>query len=146
MIRGRTAERRGFDWPAGLDIFRQCQFCSLSLAACQRERYLFQNRSCTDRPMSSISLQANLEPDVMQRLVAEAALQHRTAAKIATAAVAGYLDRKDAERRMIREAQAEAAKGIFISSEAMNAWIESWDSDNELPEPGPDIFPDNTPA
>ena len=73
--------------------------------------------------MSSFPLQANLEPDVMRRLVAVAALQHRPAANIATAAVAGYLDRKDAERRMIREAQAEAAKGIFISGDAMHAWI-----------------------
>jgi hypothetical protein len=35
---------------------------------------------------------------------------------------------------------AEAEKGIWISGEAMTRWIESWDTENELPPPEPDIF------
>ena len=35
---------------------------------------------------------------------------------------------------------AEAEKGVFISEEAMHSWIESWDTDHELPPPKPDIF------
>ena len=99
-----------------------------------------------DQAMPGTQLSANLDAEVMRRLDAEATLQHRPAESIATIAVAGYLDRKDAERRMIREAQAEAEKGIFISGEAMHAWIESWDTDGELPEPEPDVFLNKTPA
>ena len=39
------------------------------------------------------------------------------------------------------EAIAEADTGRFISSEAMNAWIDSWDTDAERPMPKADIFP-----
>jgi predicted transcriptional regulator len=37
---------------------------------------------------------------------------------------------------------AEADKGIFISAEAMHRWVESWGTENELPPPEPDIFPE----
>ena len=39
----------------------------------------------------------------------------------------------------VRAAVAEASKGEFISQEAMDTWIDSWDSDAELPPPEPDI-------
>ena len=39
----------------------------------------------------------------------------------------------------VRAAIAEASKGEFISQEAMDTWIDSWDSDVELPPPKPDI-------
>ena len=39
----------------------------------------------------------------------------------------------------VRAAIAEASKGEFISQEAMDTWIDSWDSDAELPPPEPDI-------
>jgi predicted transcriptional regulator len=34
----------------------------------------------------------------------------------------------------------EAEKGIFISEEAIDRWVESWGTENELPPPEPDIF------
>jgi predicted transcriptional regulator len=37
----------------------------------------------------------------------------------------------------------EADKGIFISGEKMLEWINSCDTENEQPEPEPDIFPKN---
>ena len=40
----------------------------------------------------------------------------------------------------IREALAEADKGVFISAEAMHRWIESWGTPDELPPPEPDVF------
>lgn len=39
----------------------------------------------------------------------------------------------------------EAEKGIFISEEATTRWVESWGTDNELPPPEPDIFPEQQP-
>ncbi len=38
---------------------------------------------------------------------------------------------------------AEADKGVFISGKAMHRWIESWGTENELPPPEPDIFPES---
>lgn len=53
-----------------------------------------------------------------------------------------FLRRSEAERRLIEERIAEADKGVFISAEAMHRWVESWGTDNELPPPEPDIFPE----
>jgi len=39
----------------------------------------------------------------------------------------------------IRSAVAEADEGVFISQEAMDAWVASWGTDAELPPPEPDI-------
>jgi hypothetical protein len=55
---------------------------------------------------------------------------------------ASFLRRSEAERGLIEERIAEADKGVFISAEAMHRWIESWGTDNELPPPEPDIFPE----
>jgi len=38
----------------------------------------------------------------------------------------------------------EADQGKFISAEAMNAWIVSWDSESEISAPKTDITRDNT--
>lgn len=45
-----------------------------------------------------------------------------------------------AKREQIKAALLEADKGVFISGEAVDKWIESWDTENELPPPEPDIF------
>ena len=42
--------------------------------------------------------------------------------------------------RAIQEAKEEAKKGAFISQEAMEKWVASLGTDNELPTPEPDIF------
>ncbi len=39
----------------------------------------------------------------------------------------------------IRSAALEADKGVFISQEAMDAWVASWGTDAELSPPEPDI-------
>ena len=36
---------------------------------------------------------------------------------------------------MIAEAWADAAAGRVVSLEAVEAWVESWDTDHELPPP-----------
>lgn len=47
----------------------------------------------------------------------------------------------DAEKAILEARIAEADKGIFVSAEAVHRWMESWDTDHELPMPEPDIFP-----
>jgi hypothetical protein len=41
------------------------------------------------------------------------------------------------EAEMIAEAEAEVAAGQTISLKAVRAWVESWDTDRELPPPFP---------
>ncbi len=53
---------------------------------------------------------------------------------------ASFLRSSEAERRVLKERIAEADKGVFISAEAMDRWIESWGTENELPPPEPDVF------
>jgi predicted transcriptional regulator len=40
----------------------------------------------------------------------------------------------------LRKAIEEAEKGMFVSHEAMLAWVESLGTKNELPPPEPDIY------
>ena len=44
------------------------------------------------------------------------------------------------KRAAIHTAIVEADDGAFISQDAMDAWISSWDTDSELPPPKPDIL------
>ena len=44
-------------------------------------------------------------------------------------------------RAIIDAALAEADTGVFISSEAMHAWMATWDTPEESPPPAPDIRP-----
>jgi predicted transcriptional regulator len=53
---------------------------------------------------------------------------------------ASFLKTSETERRLLKERIAEANNGVFISSEAMLRWMESWGADNELPPPEPDVF------
>ena len=44
--------------------------------------------------------------------------------------------------RAIQAALKEARQGAFISQEAMERWVDSLGTDNELPMPEPDVFSD----
>ena len=46
----------------------------------------------------------------------------------------------EARRQVIEAAMEEAEKGGFISEAAMTAWFLSLGTDNEIPEPKPDVF------
>jgi predicted transcriptional regulator len=56
-------------------------------------------------------------------------------------ALESYLGTQDKFYREMDAAIAKADEGVFISEEAMHRWMQSWDTDNELPPPEPDIFP-----
>jgi len=92
--------------------------------------------------MARLNLELELDDTIQQRLQAEARRQDQREVDLASDAIRDYLDRKDHKRRAIEAAIAEADKGVFISGEAMHRWIESWDTENELPPPEPDIFPE----
>jgi hypothetical protein len=53
------------------------------------------------------------------------------------------MEKQRAYQAAIKEAVAEADKGVFISGERVSEWLRSWGTPNELPMPEPDIFPDS---
>lgn len=93
--------------------------------------------------MNNVPFSLLLEPELKSRLDAAAESTDRTPADVATRAIEAFLDARDFKHAEIAAALAEADKGIFVSQEAVHRWMESWDTDNELPMPEPDIFPDD---
>ncbi|RKF16776.1 hypothetical protein D6850_04355 [Roseovarius spongiae] len=89
--------------------------------------------------MTTTQFTMRLDSELKTAIEDEARRQDLSASQIATRAIRSHLDAQVARRQMIEEAITEADKGVLISGEAMTAWIESWDTDNELPVPTPDI-------
>ncbi|HVK90697.1 MAG TPA: hypothetical protein VM468_04690 [Mycoplana sp.] len=80
-----------------------------------------------------------LDPELKARLEAEARNQDRSASHVAAKAIEMFLDVQDAKRLAIERALDEADAGAFVSAAAVHRWMESWDSDNELPAPQADL-------
>lgn len=93
--------------------------------------------------MASSSLSIPLTPEIRERLEAVAEVEDRSASDVASKVIEAFLDARDEEMQDLRQAIAEADKGIFVSSEAVDRWMESWGTDNELPMPEADIFPED---
>jgi predicted transcriptional regulator len=94
-----------------------------------------------EKAMATTPFSFRIDEKLKTKLEKAAAREQRSASHVVHQAVTAYLDRQDAKRKAIREAMAEAEKGVFISEEAMDAWIDSWGTERELPPPEPDIFP-----
>ena len=90
--------------------------------------------------MATVPFSVRLDEDVKARLEKEASLLDRSSGYLAQKAIEGFLDYKEQFRNELKMLIAEADKGVFISEEAMMAWMESWDTDHELPPPEPDVF------
>ena len=88
-----------------------------------------------ERPLS-----LHLEDRLRQSLEEEARLRDVPEADVAEEAIREFLDRQAWLRREIAEAVQEADKGVFISQEAMDRWVDGWGTGNELPPPEPDVF------
>ena len=82
-----------------------------------------------------------LDQTLKARLQTAAKAEDRSLSWLAQQAIANFLDHRDFKREQLLLAYAEAEKGVFISDEAVMAWVDSWDTPNELPVPQPDIFP-----
>ena len=91
--------------------------------------------------MPTTTFSMRMDAETKKALEAEAKLRDRSAAWVAKEAIADFLDRQAYKRECLEEAIRRADKGIFISEEAMDRWVDSWDTENELPPPEPDIFP-----
>lgn len=66
---------------------------------------------------------------------------NRTQASIASEILEEKISIKAKRIRAIQEAKQQAQNGVFISQEAMERWVDSLGTDNELPMPEPDVLP-----
>ena len=94
--------------------------------------------------MSSVPFTFRIDPEMKASLEAAASASDRTPGYLAKKAVADYLEAREEKRRAIEEALEDAKKGYFISSESMHRWMDSWGTENELPRPEIDIFPEDS--
>ncbi len=90
--------------------------------------------------MGEAPLSLHLDATTREALERQARLQNVSEAEVAKQVIEQFLDMQAVKREAIAAAVEEAKKGVFISEEAMHRWIESWDTDDELPPPEPDIF------
>ncbi|MGE0280314.1 MAG: CopG family ribbon-helix-helix protein [Rhizobiaceae bacterium] len=82
-------------------------------------------------------------PDDLRREVDQLArATKRSRAFLVKEAVATYMADQRAYLEAIEEGEREADEGVFVSGDAVIRWLQSWGTDNELPRPEPDIFPD----
>jgi predicted transcriptional regulator len=95
--------------------------------------------------MSAPPFSLRLDAELRARLEAEARRLDRPASQVAQRAIVRYLDAQDALRREIDAAVAEAEEGVFISVEAIGAWMRTWGSADEAPPPEPDVLPTRKP-
>jgi predicted transcriptional regulator len=92
--------------------------------------------------MPTTTFSMRMDADLRASLDSQAKLEERSASQIAERAIRDWLARKEAFRLEMEAALAEAEEGVWISGEAVDRWVDSWGTENELPPPEPDIFPD----
>lgn len=93
--------------------------------------------------MKTVPFSLRLDSNLKAQLEKEAKEHDRSASYIAVKAIKNYLLIQSSKKRTIDEALKRADRGIFISQKTMGSWVNSWESDNEPPQPKPDIFPEN---
>lgn len=91
---------------------------------------------------ASETFSVRLSPETKRELEEYAKATRRSSAFIVKEAVEAHLAERRAYLAAIEEAIEEADEGVFVSGEAVIKWMESWGTENELPMPEPDIFPD----
>ncbi len=89
--------------------------------------------------MTTERLSLRIDADLKRNLEQEAKREERSTSYLAAKAIEAMLRGRAEKRAAIRAAIGEADEGDFISQDAMDTWISSWDTDRELPPPQPDI-------
>ena len=89
----------------------------------------------------AVPFSIRMDKVLKEKLDREAAAEDRSASYMAHKAIEQFIDARAYKREVIMAAyEASLTEKEFISAEAMGAWVESWGTENELPEPAPDIF------
>jgi len=90
--------------------------------------------------MPSVPFSLRIDARIKKALDAQAKLEKRSTGYVLQQAAVDYLERQGRIRSLVASLEDEANKGEFISEETMTAWFLSRGTENELPEPQPDIF------
>ncbi len=90
--------------------------------------------------MANDRITIRVEPELKQWFEQQAKRKDRSLGYVVVQSMEQTKRSSQARDQMIRDAMAEADKGVFVSQEAVHKWMDSWDSDNELPLPEPDVF------
>lgn len=90
--------------------------------------------------MGEVSLSLHVKAQLKEELEQEARLLKVSESEIAERAIEAFLNLQAHKRDVIAAAVAEADTGLFISSEAMLAWMDRLERDIDSPPPEPDIF------
>jgi predicted transcriptional regulator len=90
--------------------------------------------------MSTTPFSVRLEPKIKARLEEEARIANLSASSLANKAIESFLAARAGKRSHIEAALVEAEKREFISGEAFDSWMDSWETEAELPPSRPDTF------
>lgn len=93
-------------------------------------------------PGAPATFSVRLPDDLRQEVDELAKATKRSRSFIVKEAVAAFMEEQRAYLAAVEEGEREADRGIFVSGEAVERWLLSWGTDDELPRPEPDIFPD----
>jgi predicted transcriptional regulator len=104
-----------------------------------------QQRTNQQEPtMGSARFSLRLDAELKDWVEKEAERRDRSAGYIVAEAIRLQKQADEHEALVMAARIAEADTGVFISEEAMTKWFLSLGTDNELPEPEPDIFVNRT--
>ncbi len=84
---------------------------------------------------NSATLTIRVDQDTKDRLEAAAKNQKRSKAFLANEAIKEYLGVQEWQEERIREAIASAEQGEGVPHKKVMAWVQSWNTDDELPMP-----------
>ncbi|HWB49981.1 MAG TPA: hypothetical protein VG651_12795 [Stellaceae bacterium] len=88
--------------------------------------------------MKSATMTVRLAPELDEKLAALARERKRSKADLASEAIAAYVDVDAWQVAHIEEALVEARSGEpGVLHEDVVRWVESWDTEDELPRPKP---------
>jgi predicted transcriptional regulator len=91
--------------------------------------------------MADAAFLVKLPDELRQEVDKFAKATKRSRSVVVTEAVEAYMQGQREYQAAIEEGEREADLGVFISGEAVERWLLSWGTENELPRPEPDIFP-----
>ncbi len=85
--------------------------------------------------MGQIPIVLNLDAGLEARLAALAEDRGKPISDLAAEAIASFVDLESWREQHIRQGLAELEAGKGVSNERVTEWLDSWGTDNELPEP-----------
>jgi predicted transcriptional regulator len=89
----------------------------------------------------AVAFSIRMDEALKAKLDQEAAAEDRSSSYMAQKAIEQFLDARAYKREILIAAyNASLTEQEFISEEAVDAWMDSWGTENELPKPKIDIF------